>query len=150
MYASRICWKGVWTEVVIDDYFPTQNSFPIFSHSGENETWVLILEKCWAKLHGNYARIDGALAREPLHDFTGAPSKTYKPEFNKSENTEKNKYIWKRIKDGEKKDHAMCAGSILYDEDTQEADDMENQRGLVTCHIYTLMSAMHIRFSGKN
>jgi len=58
------------------------------------------------------------LAREPLHDFTGAPSKTYKPEVNRSENTEKNMYIWKRIKDGENKDHAMCAGTILYDDDT--------------------------------
>jgi hypothetical protein len=107
------------------------------------------MEKAWAKLHGNYAKIDGGFAREPLHDLTGAPSKTYKPEFGKSETTEKNKYIWKRIKDGEKKDHAMCAGSIFYDDDTDEADDMENVKGLIPGHIYTLMAAMNVKIGGK-
>lgn len=83
VYASRICWKGVWKEIVIDDFFPIQDDVPIFSHSSVDETWVLIMEKSWAKLHGNYAKIDGGFAREPLHDLTGAPSKTYKPEFGK-------------------------------------------------------------------
>jgi calpain-15 len=104
VYAARICWKGVWKEVVIDDFFPVDDKLPIFSHSACDETWVLIMEKAWAKLHGNYAKIDGGFAREPLHDLTGAPSKTYKPDFGKKVDTDKNKYIWKRIKDGEKKD----------------------------------------------
>ena len=61
------------------------------------------MEKCWAKIHGCYAKIDGAFAREPLHDLTGAPTKTYKPEFGKQGHTKKNNFIWKRIKDGEHK-----------------------------------------------
>jgi calpain-15 len=111
----------VWTEVTVDNFFPIQDDAPIFSHSEKDETWVLIMEKCWAKLHGNYAKIDGAFAREPLHDLTGAPSKTYKPDAGKSVHTDKNKHIWKRIKDGEEKDHAMCAGSIFFDDETDEA-----------------------------
>ena len=106
VYASRICWKGVWREVLVDDYFPVcaVDGDPLFSHSGEDETWVLIMEKSWAKLHGGYYKIDGAFAREPLHDLTGAPAKTYKPEFGKDGHTKKNTFIWKRIKDGEKND----------------------------------------------
>lgn len=105
VYAARICWKGVWIEVIVDNFFPVKDDppEPCFSHSTFDETWVLVLEKTWAKLHGNYCKIDGGLAREPLHDLTGAPAKTYKPDVGKAVDTEKNLFIWRRIKDGEKK-----------------------------------------------
>ena len=105
VYAARICWKGVWIEVIIDNFFPVKDHppEPCFSHSTFDETWVLVLEKTWAKLHGNYCKIDGGLAREPLHDLTGAPAKTYKPDVGKAVDTEKNLFIWRRIKHGEKK-----------------------------------------------
>lgn len=28
--------------------------------------WVLIMEKVWAKLHGNYTNIDGGLSKEVI------------------------------------------------------------------------------------
>ena len=37
------------------------------------EIWVVILEKCWAKLYGSYANIIGGLPNEVLHAFSGAP-----------------------------------------------------------------------------
>jgi len=56
VYAGRICWKGVWTEVIIDDFFPVgSDQKPYFSHGNAGESWVLIMEKVWAKLHGSYA-----------------------------------------------------------------------------------------------
>jgi len=42
----------------------------------------------------------------------------------------------------------MCAGSIFYDEDTEEADEMENVRGLITGHIYSLISAVNLKING--
>jgi len=43
----------------------------------------------------------------------------------------------------------MCAGSIFYDEDTEEADEMENDRGLITGHIYSLISAVNLKINGS-
>ena len=83
-----------------------------------------------------------------MHDLTGAPSKTYKPEFGKSINTDKNKHIWKRIKDGELKDHAMCAGTVFFEDETEEADEMEHEIGLVPGHIYTLIAGYKIKING--
>ena len=78
------------------------------------------MEKAWAKLHGNFAKIDGALSREPLHDLTGAPSKTYNILVGKSGDDPWNHHVWEIIKDGELRNHAMCAGTILYADGTSE------------------------------
>ncbi|KDN34646.1 hypothetical protein RSAG8_12271, partial [Rhizoctonia solani AG-8 WAC10335] len=43
-----------------------------FAKSGtENETWVPLLEKAYAKLHGDYSAIDGGLAADAIEDLTG-------------------------------------------------------------------------------
>ena len=62
------------------------------------------MEKTWAKLHGMFAKIDGGLSREALHDMTGAPTKNYRPDVGMGLRSNKNKEIWKRIRKGEKRD----------------------------------------------
>jgi len=50
---------------------------PIFSMNNGNELWVLLLEKAYAKLHGNYFLLRGGFANEGLMDLTGCPSFSY-------------------------------------------------------------------------
>jgi calpain-15 len=61
---------------VVDDYFPVNaQGKPLFAQpAGGSEVWVMILEKCWAKLHKNYGNIVGGLPNEVLHAFSGAPT----------------------------------------------------------------------------
>jgi len=47
----------------------------------------MILEKAWAKIHGNYAAIESGLTTECLHDLTGAPTKDLYMD-------EDNDYLW--------------------------------------------------------
>ena len=55
VYGAKICWKGVMSEIIIDDHFPYKlDGTPCFTRSRGDELWVLILEKIWAKLHGSY------------------------------------------------------------------------------------------------
>jgi hypothetical protein len=43
-----------------------------FSSSGEdNETWVPLLEKAYAKVYGDYAALEGGFSEEALEDLTG-------------------------------------------------------------------------------
>jgi calpain-15 len=48
---------------------------PIFSRANGNELWVLLLEKAYAKLHGNYQLLKGGYCNEALIDLTGCPSR---------------------------------------------------------------------------
>lgn len=78
IYRIRFCKNGEWIDVTIDDYFPcVPFGGPIFSRANDNEMWVLLIEKAYAKLHGNYFTLRGGFANEGMIDLTGCPSSTY-------------------------------------------------------------------------
>jgi len=56
--AFNVWVRGLPTILVVDDYVPVGNSGPAFAKLGtDGSTWVMSLEKAWAKLNGNYERI---------------------------------------------------------------------------------------------
>jgi calpain-15 len=74
----RLCIQGTWLDIDIDDYFvwhPERNNWR-FSSSKQNEVWVQLLEKAWAKACGSYARSIGGTTAEGLNVLTGAPTET--------------------------------------------------------------------------
>lgn len=78
IYRLKFCKNGDWVEVTIDDYFPCHNfQGPLFSRANGNEMWVLLIEKAYAKLHGNYWTLRGGFANEGMIDLTGCPSTNY-------------------------------------------------------------------------
>lgn len=67
VYRVRLCKNGEWHSVTVDDYFPCfVDGGPIFSSTNEHELWILILEKAYAKLHGNYLSLRGGYAFDGL------------------------------------------------------------------------------------
>ena len=135
-FCVNICHEGEWRAVYIDDYFPCfpDGSGPAFSKSptGQNELWVLILEKAWAKLYGNYERIEAGLTREVLRDLTGAPTKVVWTD---------DPNAWSEILDGEERDYIMTAGA----NDSCEIPKELLMKGMVSGHAYSLISAYEFR-----
>jgi hypothetical protein len=56
IYVVKFYINGHQHNITIDDYFPLDpvTNRLAFSHTKENELWVLILEKAWAKINGSY------------------------------------------------------------------------------------------------
>ena len=75
IYKIRLCKNGEWVVVTIDDYIPCYyNAGPIFSRSNGDELWVMLLEKAYAKLHGNYYCLRFGQTQHGLIDLSGCPS----------------------------------------------------------------------------
>eukprot|EP01084_Bolivina_argentea_P169495 293814_1 len=59
--------NGIKEEVILDDYFPCKPfSGPIYTKTGDDELWVAILEKAYAKLYGCYERL---VSGSPYHSL---------------------------------------------------------------------------------
>lgn len=79
----------MWRYVIIDSKIPCfeGSRSPIFAKSKQpNEFWVSLVEKAYAKLHGNYESLISGNIDEGLQDMTGFVSEkiiTTDPKTNK-------------------------------------------------------------------
>ena len=78
-------YKGKWKTIDLDEMIPFKGNSPAFSKAENQELWVVILEKAWAKLYSSYKRIEAGYPEEGLHDLTGAHIRSirFKLNFNK-------------------------------------------------------------------
>ena len=51
-------YKGKWMTVDMDEYVPWLANQPAFSRANQDQLWVILLEKAWAKLYTSYKRIE--------------------------------------------------------------------------------------------
>ena len=78
IYMVRFFLNGQETPVIVDEFLPCgQNGKPAFATCRDNELWVSLLEKAWAKLHGTYARTEGGLPCFAASHIMGVPSESH-------------------------------------------------------------------------
>lgn len=78
IYQLRLCKNGEWVVVTIDDYIPCHmNGGPMFTSANGNELWCMLLEKAYAKLHGNYWQLRAGYVSHGMMDLSGCPTKHY-------------------------------------------------------------------------
>ncbi len=56
----KLTYNGIYQEVIVDDYFPVDangNLLYVKPFKG-TDCWMLILEKCWAKIFKSYSKIN--------------------------------------------------------------------------------------------
>lgn len=78
IYRVRICKNGVWVDVLVDDLLPCEPlGGTLFAGCMNNEIWIALLEKAYAKVHGSYYLLQGGFVSEALQDLTGCPTSCY-------------------------------------------------------------------------
>ena len=65
--------NGEFQIIIIDDFIPfiKNKNKPYFSRPNNNEIWVILLEKAWAKINGGYSKIIEGWPSEVLSCITG-------------------------------------------------------------------------------
>ncbi|KJE95841.1 hypothetical protein CAOG_06245 [Capsaspora owczarzaki ATCC 30864] len=76
IYGVKMCVMGEWRTIIVDDLLPCRKEgdrwMPIFARwKGTKETWAMIAEKAWAKLHGSYEAIGGGRTEDALSYLSG-------------------------------------------------------------------------------
>ena len=75
IYKIKLCIKGEWITVTIDDYFPCiPFSNPVVLSTFSNDLWVLLIEKALAKTFGNYFNLININISQYLSILTGCPT----------------------------------------------------------------------------
>ena len=136
IYKVRICKNGEWIVVTVDDYIPCfYNGGPMFSRSNGNELWVLLLEKAYAKLHGNYYTLRFGFTHHGLIDLTGCPTETFK--FGNYRGREDE--FFNMLKENDEIGYMMTCETSGEDTVT-EGGGPKKSSGLVSGHAYSLIS----------
>ena len=132
IYGVRFWSLGVPHPVIVDDYLPLKNNgvgqlATMFANPGDDGSlWTAILEKAFAKYHGNYAHIEGGEPFRAVKTMTGAPYMTYSHKDHTPDQ------LWERLSKHDARKDIMTAGSPAG------SDKTTDKTGLVQGHAFTV------------
>ena len=148
IYKLRICKNGEWVVVTVDDYIPCYYSGgPMFSSANGNELWVLLLEKAYAKLHGNYWQLRAGFVAHGMMDLSGCPTQRYnfpqeRSDFGAIQDFAED--FWSKLVAGDRAGYIMCAGTPGVDMWT-EGGGPDEEFGIVPGHAYSVIATKQYR-----
>ncbi|KAE8135851.1 hypothetical protein BDV38DRAFT_251091 [Aspergillus pseudotamarii] len=107
----------------------------------ENETWLPLLEKAYAKAHGDFSAIEGGFVGEAIEDLTGGVTS----EILSSSILDKDRF-WKEELMKVNKDFLFGCGTGLYSNwlDPKYQGPPRDRKGISENHSYSIMDAKEI------
>lgn len=133
VYKIKLCHMGSWETIIVDDFFPCfPLGEPIFSKNNEKEMWVLLLEKAFAKLHGNYLALENGNIKHALIDLTGCPTFSRLINDKQQEKNFDSSEFWGKLKE-------WSQFNYLIGVSTKEIPNENSIDGLVKEHAYCIL-----------
>ncbi len=137
IYGVNLWSLGVPHTVIVDDYMPHfewngETMSPFSKIARDNGMWIQILEKAFAKYHGNYSHIDAGNPPTAVRIINGSPStKTYLSRTSADK-------LWQMIMKHDAAGDIMTAGTYGNDDSHKDAN------GLMQGHAFTLLGAVQL------
>lgn len=135
LYCLNMFVTGNWESVFLDDWFTIDTGCgyrTAFSCTKDNQIWLMLLLKAWAKVYGGYLNICGGMPLEPLTDLTGAPGAHFET---KSGSLMEH---WGTIK------NAIKSNYILTCTTPDGPDSKDPGTSLITSHAYSIIGAYDV------
>ena len=124
--------------MLVDDWVPHYGALynTIFAkvQKVNKSTWMVILEKAFAKVYGNYAQLIGGWASRGVNTLTGFPSvEVYHSNLTNDE-------IWNKLS-GYDAENAIMTSASNY---STSGDTQKNEHGIAYSHAYTTLGVASI------
>ena len=120
----------------------------MFTRSMANDMWVLLLEKAYAKLHGNYLSLRGGFVHEALADLTGCPTVVHQLDSDETAGLIRTGRFFTQIENHLREGYIVAAtteGEELWG----ETSDQPLGNGLLKAHSYCLLEVKTDEARGK-
>ncbi|CAD8127631.1 unnamed protein product [Paramecium sonneborni] len=134
LYGVKLCIDGEWKVIGMDDYIPTWYDQAAFTRGKDEEIWVMVIEKAWAKVFGSYENIEAGYPTEVLRTLTGAATKTL---F-----TKEDKFM-------EELQTCIQNRCIMVCSTKNENKQQYKQMGLISGHAYTVLKIKDLNANTK-
>merc|ERR1719229_579038 len=122
--------NGIKEEIIMDDYFPCKPfSGPIYTKTADDELWVAILEKAYAKIYGCYENLVSGSPYHSLPDLTGNPAEIYE-----LHDEEQLVGLWEKLLEWNRTENNLM--SVACDESSRFDP---TKAGLMNDHSYTIL-----------
>ena len=133
--------NGHWREVIVDDYVPVfeeddKTISLAFSRTFEDQAWLPLLEKAYAKVYGGYKSIEGGHFADTLRELTGADVEVV--QIGGSTNTEQ---LWNKLQQSLNTDcllGGVVRETILGLQQGEEQPILDH-----TCNILNAVEVLH-------
>jgi hypothetical protein len=138
VYVFRFYKYGKWHEVMIDDRLPTVHDKLIYARcKSDEEYWVPLIEKAYAKLHQGYFNLDGGSVQNAMVDLTGGASEKIIVGGEATDTKLERDNLWQKFLQADREEWLM--GCAMTGEGATESD---TGSGILLNHAYGVMRAV--------
>ena len=140
VYVVWLFINGQWREVIIDDYVPIfqeddKTVSLAFSRTFEDQAWLPLLEKAYAKVYGGYKMIEGGHFADALRDLAGGTIQSLTlSDFHDQDQ------LWTKLQESLNRDHLV--GAVV--KDVSVAAIQNPGEHLILDHTCNILNAMEI------